>query len=376
MGVGVAGPAGDRHRAAAGRASSRRPTCARRPRSRSSRSAPSSSPSRTTEFKQAETAGGYAKRDVGRNTRPSRPSWSPSHIAKQDIVITTALIPGRPAPRLVTRGDGRSDEAGLGDRRSRGRARRQLSSCAKPRRGVSTDNGVQDRRLPQRGRPARRRPPRRSTRATCYAFVETLIDKDSQGARGQLGRRDRQGDAADPRRRGRASELRQAARLDVAPRAPREHRRWILDHDAAAISRQAPAAADGARQRRRCAQPRRPHRRPARRGGAHAADRRRGRSLRVPARDLRAGGLRRLLRGVVGDAGAAHAADGGHQRDLLGDRRRRACWRSALAPIERGLGARCFGFIALMLASVNIFGGFLVTAAHARDVQEEGAETA
>ena len=26
-----------------------------------------------------------------------------SHIAKQDIVITTALIPGRPAPRLVSR---------------------------------------------------------------------------------------------------------------------------------------------------------------------------------------------------------------------------------------------------------------------------------
>ena len=25
-----------------------------------------------------------------------------SHIAKQDIVITTALIPGRPAPRLIT----------------------------------------------------------------------------------------------------------------------------------------------------------------------------------------------------------------------------------------------------------------------------------
>src|SRR3954466_11985734 len=26
-----------------------------------------------------------------------------SHIAKQDIVITTALIPGRPAPKLVSR---------------------------------------------------------------------------------------------------------------------------------------------------------------------------------------------------------------------------------------------------------------------------------
>ena len=34
---------------------------------------------------------------------PSRRRWSTEHIAKQDIVITTALIPGRPAPRLVSR---------------------------------------------------------------------------------------------------------------------------------------------------------------------------------------------------------------------------------------------------------------------------------
>ena len=40
--------------------------------------------------------------------------------------------------------------------------------------------------------------------------------------------------------------------------------------------------------------------------------------------DLRAGLLRRLLCRLVGDAGAAHAADGGDQRDLLGDHRRRA----------------------------------------------------
>jgi NAD(P) transhydrogenase subunit alpha len=36
------------------------------------------------------------------------------HIAKQDIVITTALIPGRPAPKLVSAEDGRLDEARLG----------------------------------------------------------------------------------------------------------------------------------------------------------------------------------------------------------------------------------------------------------------------
>jgi hypothetical protein len=41
-------------------------------------------------------------------------------------------------------------------------------------------------------------------------------------------------------------------------------------------------------------------------------------------RHFRAGDFRRLLCRLVGDAGAAHAADGRHQRDFLGDRRRRA----------------------------------------------------
>src|SRR5258707_53575 len=49
---------------------------------------------------------------------------------------------------------------------------------------------------------------------------------------------------------------------------------------------------------------------------------RRRRSVRVPAVDLRAGRVRRILGGGVGAAGAAHAADVGDQRDLLGDRGR------------------------------------------------------
>jgi NAD(P) transhydrogenase subunit alpha len=53
------------------------------------------------EFKQAETAGGYAK-EMSREYRDKQAALVASHIAKQDIVITTALIPGRPAPRLVT----------------------------------------------------------------------------------------------------------------------------------------------------------------------------------------------------------------------------------------------------------------------------------
>lgn len=54
------------------------------------------------EFKAAETAGGYAK-EMSTEYQTKQAALVAEHIAKQDIVITTALIPGRPAPRLVSR---------------------------------------------------------------------------------------------------------------------------------------------------------------------------------------------------------------------------------------------------------------------------------
>ena len=54
------------------------------------------------EFKAAETAGGYAK-EMSKDYQAKQSELVADHIAKQDIVITTALIPGRPAPRLVSR---------------------------------------------------------------------------------------------------------------------------------------------------------------------------------------------------------------------------------------------------------------------------------
>jgi len=54
------------------------------------------------EFKQAETGGGYAK-EMSKEYQAKQAELVAGHIAKQDIVITTALIPGRPAPRLVTK---------------------------------------------------------------------------------------------------------------------------------------------------------------------------------------------------------------------------------------------------------------------------------
>jgi NAD(P) transhydrogenase subunit alpha len=54
------------------------------------------------EFKQAETSGGYAK-EMSQEYQAKQAELVATHIAKQDVVITTALIPGRPAPRLITK---------------------------------------------------------------------------------------------------------------------------------------------------------------------------------------------------------------------------------------------------------------------------------
>ncbi|MCA3563663.1 MAG: Re/Si-specific NAD(P)(+) transhydrogenase subunit alpha [Methylocystis sp.] len=54
------------------------------------------------EFRQAQTAGGYAK-EMSKEYQAKQAELTASHIAKQDIVITTALIPGRPAPKLVSK---------------------------------------------------------------------------------------------------------------------------------------------------------------------------------------------------------------------------------------------------------------------------------
>jgi NAD(P) transhydrogenase subunit alpha len=53
------------------------------------------------EFKQAQTAAGYAK-PMSPEYQAKQAELVANHIKIQDIVITTALIPGRPAPKLVT----------------------------------------------------------------------------------------------------------------------------------------------------------------------------------------------------------------------------------------------------------------------------------
>ena len=63
------------------------------------------------EFKQAQTAAGYAK-PMSEAYQKKQAELVAEHIAKQDIVITTALIPGRPAPKLITKAMVESMRAG------------------------------------------------------------------------------------------------------------------------------------------------------------------------------------------------------------------------------------------------------------------------
>jgi NAD(P) transhydrogenase subunit alpha len=53
------------------------------------------------EFRQAQTAAGYAK-PMSVEYQKKQAELVASHIKAQDVVITTALIPGRPAPKLIT----------------------------------------------------------------------------------------------------------------------------------------------------------------------------------------------------------------------------------------------------------------------------------
>ena len=99
MGVGVAGLQAIATAKRLG-AQVARPMCARPPRSRSSRSVPSRL-RREVAGIEGEGSGGYAT-EMSEEYQAAQAELVSSHIAKQDIVITTALIPGRAAPRLIS----------------------------------------------------------------------------------------------------------------------------------------------------------------------------------------------------------------------------------------------------------------------------------
>jgi NAD(P) transhydrogenase subunit alpha len=128
------------------------------------------------EFKQAETAGGYAK-EMSAEYQAKQAALVAAHIAKQDIVITTALIPGRPAPKLVSRAmvDSMKPGSVIVDL-----AVERGGNCelAKPGRVVD-HNGVKI--VGHLNVPGRLAATASALYArNLYAFVETLIDKETR----------------------------------------------------------------------------------------------------------------------------------------------------------------------------------------------------
>ena len=128
------------------------------------------------EFKQAETSGGYAK-EMSPEYQKAQAELVASHIAKQDIVITTALIPGRPAPKLISAEMVRSMRAGsvIVDLAAERGGNCELT---KPGETVVVDGVKILGALNLAGRMA-------STASSLYAknllaFVETLVSKDTK----------------------------------------------------------------------------------------------------------------------------------------------------------------------------------------------------
>ena len=128
------------------------------------------------EFKQAETAAGYAK-EMSAEYQAKQAALVAEHIAKQDIVITTALIPGRPAPKLVSAAMVASMKPGS-----------VLVDLAVERGGNvegARPGEVVDRRRREDRRPSQRRRPHRRPRLAALRQEPLCLrrDADRQGRR-------------------------------------------------------------------------------------------------------------------------------------------------------------------------------------------------
>jgi len=125
------------------------------------------------EFKQAETSGGYAK-EMSEEYKRKQGELVADHVKAQDIVITTALIPGRPAPRLITRAMVESMKPGsiIADL-----AAERGGNCELTKPGeISVHNGVTI--MGELNLPGRVSGNASSLYArNLYAFIEPLIDK-------------------------------------------------------------------------------------------------------------------------------------------------------------------------------------------------------
>ena len=125
----------------------------------------------------AETAGGYA-REMGEDFARRQREMIAQTLRRTDIVICTALIPGRRAPVLLTADMVAGHDAGFGHRRSRGRGRRQCRGQP-ARRDRDDGERRQDHRPPNM-------PSRIAVDASqlyarnLLAFLALLVDKERQ----------------------------------------------------------------------------------------------------------------------------------------------------------------------------------------------------
>ena len=129
------------------------------------------------EFKQAETSGGYAK-EMSAEYQKKQAELVASHIAKQDIIVTTALIPGRLAPKLVSKAmvdsmkpgsvivdlavarGGNVEGSKLGETVVTEKGVKIVGHANMPGRLAATASGLYAKNL--------------------YAFVETMVDKETK----------------------------------------------------------------------------------------------------------------------------------------------------------------------------------------------------
>jgi NAD(P) transhydrogenase subunit alpha len=129
------------------------------------------------EFRQAETTAGYAK-PMSAEYQAKQAALVADHIRKQDIVVTTALIPGRPAPKLISGDMVRSMRPGsvIVDLAVERGGNCELS---KPGEMVTTETGVKI--VGHLNVPGRLAASASALYArNLYAFVETLIDKETK----------------------------------------------------------------------------------------------------------------------------------------------------------------------------------------------------
>jgi len=131
----------------------------------------------TDALKDASGSGGYA-RELTDVEKAAQAALTATHIAKQDIVITTALIPGRPAPKLVTAAMVESMQPGsiIVDLAAERGGNVELT---KPDEIVTTANGVTI--IGHRNWPARLATSASSLYSrNLVSFLETMFDKKTK----------------------------------------------------------------------------------------------------------------------------------------------------------------------------------------------------